>query len=302
MTILLTIIIIVVVFLLSITIILFVIGPTLLLQPRRRTANFYQKIGLPTSPDEIGLQYEEINNIVDNHIKLNGWLIKADPPTKGTILYLHGVGDCKIDGLRFSKFFHDNHYNIFLYDSRRHGESGGNFCTYGYYEKHDLSRIIDYLQSRTDLQIGKIGVFGTSMGAAVAIQTAAFDKRISAVAAENSFATLRSIFDDYQKRMIKIPFHYLRNLVIKRSEWIANFKANEVAPIKAVRDIHIPLLIIYAKKDRHINFKYSLMLYENTDEPKEIYAIENASHNDTWDKGGEPYRNKLLEFFNKNLL
>ncbi|MBI4811230.1 MAG: alpha/beta fold hydrolase, partial [Ignavibacteriales bacterium] len=192
-------------FLVSITIVLFFIGPTILLQPRRRTSEFYRKSGLPTNPSELGIKYEEINVITNDGYRLNSWLVKSQQPTKGTIIYLHGVADCKIDGIRFAKLMHDRHYNVFLFDSRRHGESEGVYCTYGYYEKNDVISIIDYLTTRTDVSLGKIGLFGTSMGAAVGIQAAALDQRISAVVSENSFSTLRKIFDDYQKRMVKLP-------------------------------------------------------------------------------------------------
>ena len=79
--------------------------------------------------------------------------------------------------------------------------------------------------------------------------TPALDARVSAVIAESGFATLRSIFDDYQKRMIRLPFHYLRNLVIKRSELIARFRANDVSPLDAVRNISIPILVIAGERD-----------------------------------------------------
>jgi fermentation-respiration switch protein FrsA (DUF1100 family) len=164
-----------------------------------------------------------------------------------------------------------------------------------------LADAINYLESRKDLYLGKIGVFGTSMGAAVALQTAAIDKRIRAVTAENSFAALRTIFDDYQKRIIKIPFHYLRNIVIIRSEINAKFKAREVSPLKSVEDIKVPLLFVYGTKDIHINYKNSIMLYEATGNRREIYPIENADHNNCWDVGGEKYHRKLLEFFDKCL-
>lgn len=288
-------------FLLGVTVVLFIIGPTILLQPRKRTAEFYRALGQPTTPSDLSLQYEEINVIAEGGIKINCWITKSDPPVKGTILYLHGVADCKIDGIPLAKFLHDHHFNVVLYDSRRHGESDGKFCTYGYYEKHDLIKIINYLESRSDIHLGKMGVFGTSMGAAVALQCAAIDKRITAVVAENSFATLRTIFDDYQKRMIKLPFHYLRNLVIKRSEWLAQFKASDVSPLDAVAKIHIPLLFIYGTGDKLINYKYSIMLFENTDDPKELFPIQGAAHNDTWNIAGETYERKLLHFFEKNL-
>jgi fermentation-respiration switch protein FrsA (DUF1100 family) len=296
-------------FLISVTLVIFLIGPSILLQPKRRRKEFYLSLHHPVAPSDVGLRYEEINVITNGGLRLNGWLIKAPPPVKGgstssprgTILFLHGVGDCKIAGIPYAKLFYDHGFNTFLYDSRRHGESEGQYCTYGYYEKHDVIRVIDYLGSRSDIHLGNIGVFGSSMGAAVAIQTAALDKRIVAIAAENSFATLRSIFDDYQKRMIKLPFHYLRNIVIKRSELMANFKANDVSPLDAVARIHLPLLIIYSTNDRHIHPRYSTMLYDNTSEPKELYSVNGATHNDAWQVGGEEYRNKLVTFFTKNL-
>lgn len=288
-------------FLLSITLILLIIGPTLLLKPRRRTAGFYQSLGLPVTPAELRLPYEEINVMAAEGIKLNSWLIKSTQPARGTIVYLHGVADCKIDGIRLAKLLHDKHFNVMLYDARSHGESDGAFCTYGYFEKYDVLKIIDYLQTRTDVSIGKIGIFGTSMGAAVALQAAAIDRRITAVVAENSFSTLRSIFDDYQKRMVRLPFHYLRNIVIKRSELMAKFKANDVSPLESVKQLHIPILYIYGTDDHLINCQYTLNLYEQTPGMKEIFPIRGAKHNDTWKVAGVLYETRLLNFFEKYL-
>ncbi|MDI6765587.1 MAG: alpha/beta hydrolase [Bacteroidota bacterium] len=288
-------------FLISATVILFFVGPTLLLQPRRRTAEFYRKLGKPITPNELNLPYEEINIATTDNINLHCWLIKANRPAKGTLIYLHGVADCKIDGLRFANISHAQGYNVFLYDSRRHGYSGGKYCTYGEHEKFDVVQIIDYLFSRSDLSVGKIGLFGTSMGAAVAIQSAAIDSRIAAVAAENSFATLRTIFDDYQKRMIKLPFHYLRNLVIIHSELRAKFKASQVSPLESISNIHIPILFIYGTADHLIKHQYSILLYECANQPKEIYPIEGASHNNIWEIAGIEYEQRLLNFFEKNL-
>jgi hypothetical protein len=139
------------------------------------------------------------------------------------------------------------------------------------------------------------------MGAAVAIQAAAIDKRIAAVCAENSFLTLRKIFDDYQKRMIKLPFHYLRNLVIIHSELRAKFRASDVSPLEAVRNISIPLLIIYGTGDHLIRHEYSIQLYEAANEPKALLPVPGAAHNNIWDIAGKEYERQLLWFFTKAL-
>jgi uncharacterized protein len=280
---------------------LFIVGPTLLLQPRRRLESFYQKVGQPLSPTELNLPFEDIILPTEDGLRLSAWLIKASDHPQGTIIYLHGVADCKIDGLRFAKIMHDNRFNIFLYDSRRHGYSEGKYCTYGYFEKYDVRNVINYLINRTDLQTGKIGIFGTSMGAAIALQAAVLDNRISAVVAENSFITLRTIFDDYQKRMIKVPFHYLRNLVIIRSEINAQFKASAVSPLESVEKIRVPVLFVYSTADHLIKHSYSQQLFERANEPKEYFPIEGATHSNTWQVAGKAYEEKIIDFYSRNL-
>jgi hypothetical protein len=192
-------------------------------------------------------------------------------------------------------------FTVFLYDARRHGESGGTYCTYGFYEKHDPTTILNYLFARPDIQVGRVGLFGASMGAAVAIQAAALDDRITAVVAESGFATLRSVFDDYQKRMIKLPWHYLRNIVIKRSELMAHFKASAVSPLEAVRQIRIPLLLVHGTADDRIRSAYTERVYENASPPKELWLIQGARHDNMWEMGGEQYLHRVAAFFEKHL-
>src|SRR5881394_779933 len=110
-------------FFVTITLVLFFIGPIMLLQPKRRTASYYRALGLPTMREEINSPYEERNVRTNDRLKLKTWLLKSSAPVRGTFLYLHGVGDCKIDVLRFAKLMHDRHFSIFLFDARRHGVS-----------------------------------------------------------------------------------------------------------------------------------------------------------------------------------
>jgi alpha-beta hydrolase superfamily lysophospholipase len=273
----------------------------MLLQPNRRTVEYYRMHTSLLRPGDAGLIHEDLTLKTAEGITLSCWLIKADQPARGTVIYLHGVSECMIVGLPMAKTLHERGFNLFLYDSRRHGSSGGQYCTYGFYEKHDVSTVINYLERRTDLQLGNIGVFGSSMGAAIAIQAAAIDKRVRAVVAESGFASLRTVFDDYQKRMIKMPWHYLRNLVIKRSEHLAHFKANAVSPLEAIQAIHVPVFILHGTADDRIKYQYSELLYAKAHSPKELWLISGAKHNDIAEVGGEEYTRRILEFFQKYL-
>jgi hypothetical protein len=288
-----------VLFLLAVSLVLFVIGPVLLLQPQRRTVEYYRhKTGILT-PSDVSMPFEQLVLKTGEGINLSCWFLKASGNPKGSIVYLHGVSECKIVGLPLAQRLHQQGYNVFLYDSRRHGESGGQHCTYGFYEKHDVSTIIGYLERRADVLLGRIGLFGSSMGAAVAIQVAALNNKVAAVVAESGFATLRTIFDDYQKRMIKLPWHYLRNIVIRRSEKLAHFKASAVSPVDVIKRISVPIFILHGTEDRLIKYAYSEQLYMNANEPKQLWLIRGADHSNMAEIGGEEYYERILEFFER---
>ena len=291
----------VIVFMLFVSAVLMVIGPVLLLQPYRRTIEYYRHVTTILHPSDLQLPCEELTLKTAEGISLYCWLIKASGRARGTVIYLHGVSECVIVGLPMAKQLHERGYNVFLYDSRRHGNSGGSYCTYGFYEKYDTTTVINYLMNRPDVQVGKVGLFGASMGAAVAIQVASIDPRIAAVVAESGFATLRTVFDDYQKRMIKLPWHYLRNLVIRRSEHLAHFKANTVSPLQAVKSIHVPIFIIHGTADDRIKCSYSEQVYRNANEPKELLLLPGAKHNDMAQIGGEEYAERIVAFFEQHL-
>lgn len=300
MSYLLALIIVLFLFLLSAAFVILILGPLILLQPHRRTKEWYAKVTTILEPRMAGVPQENLWLTTPDGIRLSCWLI-ARQQARGTIIYMHGVGDCKIGGIPISAFLYSHGYNVFLYDSRHHGESEGKYCTYGFYEKHDVSTAIDYLQQREDLNVGKIGLFGTSMGAAVAIQAAALDFRISAVAAEASFTNLRSIAVDYQRRLIKLPWHFLRNVALARSQKVAGFKARTVTPIDDLKRLRCPILFVHGLQDTFIDVQYSKQLYESANTPKQLLLIEGANHINVWDVGGKQYQETLLTFYNSSL-
>jgi fermentation-respiration switch protein FrsA (DUF1100 family) len=290
-----------VLFLIQATFVLLVAGPLILLKPIRRKKDWYARFTNLLEPKDAGLPQENVTVETFDGLKLSCWFVLQKKKARGTIIYLHGVGDCKIAGVSFVRSLYNKGFNIFLYDSRQHGESEGYYCTYGFYEKHDVSAVISYLQSRKDIKIGKIGVFGTSMGGAVAIQAAAIDPRIACIVSEASYTALRVVFVDYQKRIIKLPWHFLRNIALVQSQKMANFKARLVAPIEDIKRVHVPVLIVHGKNDSFIKSNYSKLLYDAANEPKQLLIIDGAEHNNVWEIGGETYENSIATFFEEHL-
>ena len=90
---------------------------------------------------------------------------------RGTLIYLHGVADNRASGAGVIERFRKRGFDVVAYDSRAHGESDGDACTYGFYEKQDLRRVLD------SVGVGPIVLVGCSLGAAVALQLAADEPR-----------------------------------------------------------------------------------------------------------------------------
>jgi pimeloyl-ACP methyl ester carboxylesterase len=61
---------------------------------------------------------------------------------------LHGISDNRRGAEGLAARLGPLGYDVLAYDSRGHGRSQGRFCTYGYYEKRDVSAALDMLQAR----------------------------------------------------------------------------------------------------------------------------------------------------------
>jgi uncharacterized protein len=128
-------------------------------------------------------------------IELRGWKIRPRTPSANWVLMFHGVSDNRTGVLGAAEILLRHNYNLVMMDSRTHGESGGTMATYGWKERFDTVAITDDLCFGE--KVSHLGALGVSMGAAIALQSAAVEPRIEAVVAEDPFADLREVSYDY---------------------------------------------------------------------------------------------------------
>jgi pimeloyl-ACP methyl ester carboxylesterase len=131
-------------------------------------------------------------------VSLKGWQCRAASTRRGTLVYLHGVADNRTSGAGVVERFVKRGFDVVAYDSRAHGESGGDVCTYGFFEKRDLRRVLDTVGP------GPIVLVGTSLGAAVALQEAALDPRVIAVVAAETFSDLRTVATEGRRSSLRL--------------------------------------------------------------------------------------------------
>jgi alpha-beta hydrolase superfamily lysophospholipase len=201
-------------------------------------------------------------------VKLVGWWFHAGAP-RGTLIYLHGVADNRGSSVGIAEHFVPMGFDVVAYDSRAHGDSGGDACTYGYYEKQDLARVVDRLPHKP------IVVMGTSMGGAVALQAAAQDPRVAAVIAVAPFSDLRTAATE------RAPFFASRrNLedAFRLAEEGGRFRVDEVSPLAAAPLIRAPVLLIHGDHDTETPHAHSERILAALGGPKRLVTIANGGH------------------------
>ena len=205
-------------------------------------------------------------------VDLRGWRCRGATPRRGTIVYLHGIADNRTSAAGVIERFGKRGFDVLAYDSRAHGESPGDICTYGFFEKQDLHRVLDTVDS------GPIVLIGASLGAAVALQEAAADARVTAVIAAETFADLRTVATE------RAPFFFTPGIIgraFQIAEQQGQFEVKAVSPEAAAVKIKIPVLLIHGAADADTPPDHSRRVLAALAGPKRLILVPGAHHNES---------------------
>jgi pimeloyl-ACP methyl ester carboxylesterase len=213
-------------------------------------------------------------------LSLKGWRCHASTTRRGTLIYLHGIADNRVSGTGAIERYSNRGFDVVAYDSRAHGESAGDACTYGFFEKQDLHRVLDTVGP------GPIALFGTSLGAAVALQESAGDSRVRTVIAAETFSDLRTVATE------RAPFFFTSGIIGRAfhlAEQQGGFRIDDVSPAAAAVRIAIPVLLIHGAADSETPPDHSRRVLAALGGPKRLILVPGAGHNESlrgeiWDE------------------
>jgi fermentation-respiration switch protein FrsA (DUF1100 family) len=226
------------------------------------------------TPADYGLEYEEVFFTAQDGVKLHGWWVPR--PGAPIFLWFHGnAGNIshRLDNLKL--LWERVGVQVFIFDYREYGKSEGRISREGTYK--DAAAAYRYVVAERAAAPEEVVLFGRSLGTALAVDLA-LNVPCRSLIIEAAFTNSQDM------ARLLAPFLF---------DWRPRVPYDNLGKIGRLR---VPVLIIHGEDDEIIPVAMSRRLYAAAPEPKELYIIPGAHHNDTYLVGGEAYFERLRAF------
>lgn len=214
-----------------------------------------------------------------------------------TIILTHGFTSTKFGMLKYVPLFRDLGFNVVIYDNRYHGESGGKNTTFGFFEKLDLKKIVDWVFAELRDQI-QVGTMGESLGAAITLQHAAIDKRIDFAIADSSFSNLPDLFRYRMRYDFRLPGWITLPLASFWSRILHGFSFYSVNIVKMLSNGNpLPILLIHGAVDKYVPPTMSETIFQSIGtSAKKLEFFPDARHAQSINAHPQDYAKTVKEF------
>lgn len=190
-------------------------------------------------------------------------------------------------GLDSAKEEMDDYENRFLkrglatlaFDGPGQGEAEYDFPICPEYEK-PVKAVIDYLETRRDIDLGRVGIWGVSLGGYYAPRAACFEKRIKACVALSGAYQRSSSFEG--RPIINVEAFRVRS---HSADLEAAGKVSARMSLQGIaKNITCPLYILAGTKDRLVSPEQAERLALEVSGPCVLSVIEGGNHvvNNLW--------------------
>jgi len=233
---------------------------------------------IEATPQDIALDYEDVNIATADGVKLNGWFIPSDMP-RATILFSHGNGGNISHRLEKIKILNKLDLNILIYDYRGYGLSAGKPSEEGLYL--DADAMYRYLINKKKISPETIIAYGESLGGAVAINLAS-KQVMGGLIIEDSFTSVSEV--------AKKIFPFIPAAVYK----------SKYDSLTIIKNIDVPKLMFHSIEDEIIPFELGKKLFDASAEPKKFVELR-GGHNDAFMVSQELFIEEIGLFIDKLL-
>ncbi len=246
---------------------------------------YYPNRVLYADPDKAGIRYDLVAYPSANGRRLTALWFPAEGPAQGTVVHFHGNFANMSNHFPASFFLSKRGFNLLVFDYQGYGASEGKPN-----RRNTVEDGLASVQWALDKSTAPVGIFGQSLGAAVAAVATAREPRVKAVVLESCFTTYRAA----SKHVLK------QNWVTWPFAWVFPplFVRRTLDPWDAVEKIAPrPVFFIHGTADQIVPSWMSEKLYARAKEPKRLWLIPGAGHMECRRRAGGAYETAVAAFF-----
>jgi fermentation-respiration switch protein FrsA (DUF1100 family) len=220
---------------------------------------------------------EDVTFTTDDGLALDGWfLASAGDSGTATVIVFNGNGGNRGGRAVLARALATEGYGVLLFDYRGYGTNPGTPSESGLLA--DGRAAVTYVESRVDVDSDRLVYFGESLGAAVAIATAR-SRAPAALVLRSPFTSLRDAAS------VHFPFLPTDLLLVDRYP-------NE----SIIGDVEVPVLVVAGSADRTVPPDQSQRLFDAAREPKRLFILDGADHNDVDLSSGQQVMHEVVAF------
>jgi pimeloyl-ACP methyl ester carboxylesterase len=238
---------------------------------------YYPYKHLVATPASIGLAYEDVSFNTEDGVILKGWWVPKQG-ARAVVLFCHGNGGNISFLLDTISIFHSLNLDVFVFDYRGYGASGGSPTEDGTYL--DVRAAWNHMLAAKKAPPEKIILIGRSLGGSIAAWLAR-ERRPRALILESTFTDAADVAN----------FHY--RIAPGRLLFGDTYNTKEY-----VRRVACPVLVVHSPNDEIIPYEHGKCLFQLAPSPKEFLLIR-GSHNSGFVDSIKEYKAGLDNFISK---
>lgn len=244
---------------------------------------------------ELGAAYEDVTLTTSDGLELEGWYV---PSRNGAaVIAFPGRKNPQLH----TRMLVEHGYGVLLFDRRGEGASDGDINRFGWGGARDIHAAFDFLQQRPDVDPGRIGGLGLSVGGELMLEAAAENPDLAAVVSEGAGTrSLPEELEEYDTPTLVRGFHAILSKQIGLM-----VLSNEPTPPSlldlAPRIAPRPVLLIWAPNGGNretLNPTYQRLIGPSAS----IWSIPDAPHIKGLSTHPEEYERRVVGFFDDALL
>jgi 2,6-dihydroxypseudooxynicotine hydrolase len=162
---------------------------------------------------------------------------------------------------------------ILVFEGPGQGEAQYDFSIRDDYEV-PVKAVIDYIETRSDLDNSRVGMWGVSLGGYYAPRATAFEKRIKACIALGGPFEFSKAWDT----LPQVTREAIRGRTHAKSDEEAHEKIRKLSLVGVAQNITVPIYIVNGRLDRLVPAADAERLAREVKGPAELMIVEDGNH------------------------